>query len=159
MVRVDATNHQLVHLKPCENAAMKTAQSLLVQPQCVPAHFDINLLVDHKHTGMCRAHSSPPSLQFNCRATLVTTDISCCCLDRVLDRTHWLGTARIVVSKQTRTQRKGRAPPPHDHVIFFLNHCPRSVPNGPKNREMQQGRLTATRLMKQVQQNLKHKFW
>lgn len=43
-------------------------------------------------TGISRAHSSPPSLQLICMATLVTTLISCCFFWRVLARMHWEGT-------------------------------------------------------------------
>ena len=43
-------------------------------------------------TGISSVQTSPPSLQFNCMATLVATDIIICFLDNVLDTITWLGT-------------------------------------------------------------------
>lgn len=50
----------------------------------------------HALTGMSTRHSSPPILQFICRAILVAMAMTVCCLPRVRATTHWLGVGQSV---------------------------------------------------------------
>lgn len=45
---------------------------------------------------MSTLHSSPPILQFICRAILVAMAITVCCLPSVRATTHWLGVGQSV---------------------------------------------------------------
>jgi len=59
----------------------------------LPFLIKLNLCEEIRVTGISSDQTSPPILQFSWIAILVATDISICFLLRVLDSTHWLGTA------------------------------------------------------------------
>ena len=54
--------------------------------------FEVITIAVRQLTGISRVQTSPPSLQFNCMATFVATDIIICFFANVLETITWLGT-------------------------------------------------------------------
>ena len=77
------------HTNPCfrQNAGQTSTSPSLSPPSLIPPHPSHLSL-----TGISSAHSSPPSLQLSCRATLVVTLIIVCFLLSVRPSRHWEGT-------------------------------------------------------------------